>query len=209
MLVNKPAPDFNADACLPDNSFGAIKLSDYKDKKYVVLFFYPADFTFVCASELPGFEKLYGEFKARNVEILGCSTDTQFCHRAWKVLPPTDGGIGQISYPILADPGGKLAKAYGVLLEDVHLCVRGVFLIDKAGIVQAAHFNNLPLGRNLEEVLRLVDALQFHEKSIADGNPQVCPASWKLGKKGMAPTAQGVIDFAKEEGGLAQHVGEK
>lgn len=204
-LINKPAPDFTADVCMGDNSYGQVKLSDFKDKKYVVLFFYPANFTFVCASELPGFQKLYKEFQSRNVEVLGCSTDTKFAHRAWKLHPAEDGGIGEISYPIIGDHTKKISRDYGVLMEDIGLCSRGVFLIDKAGVVQAAHFNNLALGRCLEEVLRLVDALQFHEKSVADGNPQVCPASWKKGKAGMDASHAGVNKFGKE-GGLGKYV---
>lgn len=204
MLIGKAAPDFECNACMGDNSFKTVKLSDYKGK-YVLLFFYPADFTFVCASEVPGFNKLLPEFEKRNVQILGCSTDTHHSHKGWKMLDPAKGGIGDVSYPLLADITKEIARAYDVLLDD-GLCARGVFLINKEGKVLAEHKNADPLGRNLDEPLRLVDALQFHEKSVADGNTQVCPASWKLGKKGMTPTLEGVAQFGKEDGGLTKYV---
>jgi len=190
MLIDRPAPDFDAPACMPDNSFKNIRLSDYKGK-HVILFFYPADFTFVCASEVPGFGKLLKEFEARNTVILGCSTDTEHAHKGWKILPKESGGIGEIPYPMVSDKTKEIAMAYDVLQAD-GLCCRGLFLIDKEGVVKAEHKNCDPLGRNLDEALRLVDALQFHEKSKAEGNTQVCPASWKLGKKGLKPTMEAV-----------------
>jgi len=203
MLIDEHAPDFCVQACMPDNSFKQVKLSDYRGK-YVVLFFYPADFTFVCASEVPGFQKLLKEFENRNVVILGCSTDTHHAHKAWKLLPEDKGGIGSLDYPLLADVTKEVAQAYDVLQKD-GLCARGVFLIDKEGVVKSEHKQCDPLGRNLDETLRLVDALQFHEKSVAEGNKQVCPASWKLGNKGMTPTLEGVAAFNKD-GGLASYV---
>jgi len=204
MLVEEVAPDFNCLATMPDNSFQNVKLSDYRGK-YVVLFFYPSDFTFVCASEVPGFQKLLPEFQKRGAVVLGCSTDSEHVHKAWKTVPLDNGGIGQIDYPLIADVTKEVAIAYDVL-EKKGVCARGVFIINKEGVVKAEHKNCDPLGRNLDEPLRLLDALQFHEKSIADGNKQVCPASWKLGKKGMTPTIAGVAEYGKTEGGLTQNV---
>eukprot|EP00397_Hematodinium_sp_SG-2012_P064882 GEMP01092767.1.p1 GENE.GEMP01092767.1~~GEMP01092767.1.p1 ORF type:complete len:218 (+),score=41.50 GEMP01092767.1:45-656(+) len=203
MLIGQHAPDFAAQACMGDNSFAEVKLSAFKGK-HVVLFFWPADFTFVCASEVPGFEKLIKEFESRNCQVLGVSTDTHHVHKAWKIMPRELGGIGEISYPLIGDATKEIAKNYDVLLPN-GLCARGVFLIDADGVVQAEHRNNLPLGRNLSEILRLLDAHQFHVKSVADGKPQVCPASWKLGKKGMTPTAEGLVEFSTN-GGLDQYV---
>lgn len=203
MLIDQKAPDFKSTGCMPDNSFAEVKLSDYKGK-YVILFFYPADFTFVCASEVPGFEKLRKEFESRNCAILGCSTDTHHSHKGWKILDRSLGGIGDVGYPLIADITKEIAAAYDVLQPD-GLCARGLFLIDKEGFVRAEHKNCDPLGRNLDEPLRLLDALQFHEKSKAEGKTQVCPASWKLGKKGITPTMEGVGAFNKE-GGVSNYV---
>jgi len=204
MLIEEIAPDFSAIACMPDNSFKTIKLSDYRGK-YVILFFYPADFTFVCASEVPGFQKLLPEFEKRGAVVLGCSTDTEHVHKAWKSVPKENGGIGAVGYPLIADTTKEVSIAYDILLKN-GLCARGVYLIDREGVVKAEHRNCDPLGRNLDEPLRLLDALQFHEKSIAEGNKQVCPASWKLGKKGMTPSIEGVASFGGDDGGLAKYV---
>jgi len=204
MLIDEQAPDFTATACMPDSSFQTIKLSQFRGQ-YVILFFYPADFTFVCASEVPGFSKMLDEFKGRNCVVLGCSTDTEHAHKAWKLLPKEMGGIGEVNYPLLADTTKEIAAAYDTLQKD-GLCARGLFLIDKEGVVKAEHRNCDPLGRNLDEPLRLLDALQFHEKSKADGNTQVCPASWKLGKKGLKNTLEGVAAF-NAEGGVNNYIG--
>jgi peroxiredoxin (alkyl hydroperoxide reductase subunit C) len=203
MLIDEVAPEFTATACMPDNSFAEVSLKSFRGK-YVILFFYPADFTFVCASEVPGFSKLIKEFEGRNCVVLGCSTDTHHCHKGWKLLPKEQGGIGEVAYPLVADATKEIASAYDVLQKD-GLCARGLFLIDKEGVVKAEHRNCDPLGRNLDEPLRLLDALQFHEESIADGNKRVCPASWKLGKRGLKPTLEGVGEFNKE-GGVSQYV---
>lgn len=203
MLIDKKAPAFEVTACMPDNSFATVKLSDYAGQ-YVILFFYPADFTFVCASEVPGFEKLRGEFEKRGCALLGCSTDTQHSHKGWKLLDKAQGGVGEVGYPLLGDITKGIATAYDVLQED-GLCARGLFLIDKEGYVRAEHKNCDPLGRNLDEPLRLLDALQFHEKSKAAGNVQVCPASWKLGKKGLTPTMEGVGQF-NQQGGVDNYI---
>lgn len=203
MLIDSKAPEFKAVACMPDNSFKEVSLSDYKGK-YVILFFYPADFTFVCASEVPGFDKLLPEFQKRDAVVLGCSCDTEHAHKGWKILPKELGGIGPINYPLIADGTKEIAAAYDVLLP-AGVCARGVFLIDKEGFVRSEHKNCDPLGRNLDETLRLVDALIFHEKSKAEGRTQVCPASWKLGKKGLTPTLEKVGEF-NTEGGVNNYI---
>jgi len=203
MLIGEMAPDFTATACMGDNTFKDVKISDYRGK-YVILFFYPADFTFVCATEIPGFNKLLPEFTKRNCQILGCSTDTEHTHKAWKTADPAVGGVGPCDYPLIADKTKEISIAYDVLQKS-GLAARGVFLIDKNGIIQAEHRNCDPLGRNVDEPLRLLDALQFFEKSVAEGQVKVCPVNWKLGKKGMTPTTDGVAAYNKD-GGLAQNV---
>jgi peroxiredoxin (alkyl hydroperoxide reductase subunit C) len=189
VLVGKPAPDFTATAVMGDNSInGSFKLSDYKGKKYVVLFFYPLDFTFVCPTELIAFDHRLKDFHDRNCEVVGVSIDSQFCHLAWKNTPPEKGGIGKVGYPLVADLTHAIAKDY-----DVHngaVAFRGTFLIDKNGVVQHQVVNNLPLGRNIDEAIRMVDALQFHET-----HGEVCPAGWNKGKKGMTASADGVAAF--------------
>uniref|UniRef100_A0A7S0AR59 Thioredoxin domain-containing protein n=1 Tax=Pyrodinium bahamense TaxID=73915 RepID=A0A7S0AR59_9DINO len=198
-LVQKPAPGFKVAACMPDESFQDIDLASYKGKKYVVLYTYPADFTFVCASETVMFSKLQKEFDARNVQVLGCSIDTEHVHKAWKATPKEQGGIGPMTHPLLADVKKEIATAYGCLLDN-GLALRGVFIIDKEGIVRAEMKNDLPLGRNVEEVLRIIDALKFHEESVATGKVMVCPAQWRKGKRAMEPTTEGVAKYFKEGG---------
>ena len=188
-LVGTPAPDFKTQATMPDGSFQEISLSDYKDKNYVVLFFYPLDFTFVCPTEIIAFSEKVEEFKRRGVEVLSCSVDSQFTHLAWKNTARTEGGLGRIGYPMLADLSKTIATDYGVLL-DAGIALRGLFLIDKAGIVQHAVVNNLPLGRNVDEALRMVDALQFFEN-----NGEVCPANWNQGDQGIKPNPQASKEF--------------
>jgi peroxiredoxin (alkyl hydroperoxide reductase subunit C) len=187
-LVTREAPSFNAQAVMPDNSIKEISLSDYKGK-YVVLFFYPLDFTFVCPSELIAFNKCLKEFHDRNCEVIGVSVDSEFTHHAWKNTPPAKGGIGNVQYPIVADITKQIARDYGVLFEE-SVALRGLFLIDKEGLIRHAVINDLPLGRNTEETLRMVDALQFFEK-----HGEVCPANWKEGEEGMKPTAEGVAEY--------------
>ena len=187
--VTKPAPDFTADAVMGDNSFNEnFKLSDYRGK-YVVLFFYPLDFTFVCPSEIIAFDKSLEKFQAKNCEVIGVSIDSQFTHWAWKNTPVNDGGIGNIQYPLVADLDKKISRQYGVLLPE-GIALRGTFLIDKEGIIRHATVNDLPLGRNILETLRMVDSLQFHEN-----HGDVCPANWKEGEDAMSPTAEGVADY--------------
>lgn len=192
-LVTKEAPDFTAQAVLPDNSFSEIKLSSFKGK-YVALFFYPLDFTFVCPSEIIAFDKALSEFKERNAEIIGVSIDSHFTHLAWKNTPRDKGGIGDVQFPLVADITKDIARSYGVLFNDA-LALRGFFLIDKEGIVRHALVNDLPLGRNVDEAIRILDALQFTEK-----HGEVCPANWKQGEEAMKPTAEGVSDYLSKHG---------
>ena len=188
-LVTKQAPDFTATAVMPDNSMKPdFKLSDYRGK-YVILFFYPLDFTFVCPSEILAFDKALPAFKAKNCEIIGVSIDSQFSHWAWKNTPVEQGGIGNIQFPLFADLDKSISRQYGMLL-DAGIALRGTFLIDREGVIRHAVVNDLPLGRNTDEALRMVDALQFHEK-FGD----VCPANWEEGKEAMKPSAAGVADY--------------
>jgi peroxiredoxin (alkyl hydroperoxide reductase subunit C) len=187
-LVTKPAPDFTATAVMPDNSFEELTLSSYRGK-YVVLFFYPLDFTFVCPSEIIAFDKALGKFKKKNTEVIGVSVDSQFTHLAWKETPRAQGGIGPINFPLVADLSKNIARSYDVLLGDA-IALRGLFLIDKQGTVRHALVNDLPLGRNVDEALRMVDALQFTEV-----HGEVCPANWREGQEAMKPTAAGVAEY--------------
>ena len=187
-LVAKPAPEFTAQAVMPDGSFKEIKLSDYKGK-YVILFFYPLDFTFVCPTEIIAFSEKMDEFKKRNTEVLGISIDSHFSHLAWRNTDRKQGGLGDIQYPLVADVNKKITYDYGVMHE-AGIAFRGLFLIDTNGIVQHQLINNLPLGRNIDEALRMVDALQFHEK-----NGEVCPANWSEGSDGMKADPTGSKEY--------------
>ena len=191
-LVTKEAPEFAAQAVMPDNSFTELKLSSYRGK-YVVLFFYPLDFTFVCPSEIIAFDAALAKFEKKNAQVIGVSVDSHFTHLAWKGTPRNQGGIGPIKYPLVADLTKQIARDYGVLL-DGGIALRGLFLIDKAGVVRHALINDLPLGRSVDEALRVLDALQFHEQ-----NGDVCPANWHAGEEAMKPTAAGVATY------LAKH----
>ena len=177
---------------MEDGSFKEIALSDYKGKQ-VLLYFYPLDFTFVCPSEILAFNKAVGEFKERGVQLLGCSIDSHFSHFAWRNTPVEQGGIGEIDYPLIADVSKNIARDYGVLFNE-EVALRGLFLIDGEGTVRHSTINDLPLGRNVEEALRVIDALQFHEE-----HGEVCPANWKKGEEAMKPTAEGVASY------LAKH----
>ena len=188
-LVTKQAPDFTATAVMPDNTMKVdFKLSEHKGK-YVILFFYPLDFTFVCPSEILAFDKALSTFKSKNCEIIGVSIDSQFSHWAWKNTPVNQGGIGNVQYPLVADLDKNISRQYGILL-DAGIALRGTFLIDKEGIVRHAVVNDLPLGRNINEALRMLDALQFYES-----HGDVCPANWTEGQDAMTPTAAGVADY--------------
>jgi peroxiredoxin (alkyl hydroperoxide reductase subunit C) len=191
VLVGKAAPDFTAPTVYGNNEIKDLKLSDLKGK-YVVLFFYPLDFTFVCPSELIAFDHRLAEFKKRNVEVIGCSIDSMFTHLAWKNTPIEKGGIGQVGYPLVADMNHTICKAYDVESAG-GVAFRGSFLIDKAGVVQHQVVNNLPLGRDIDEMLRMVDALQFTEE-----HGEVCPAGWKKGKAGMGASPDGVAKYLAE-----------
>jgi len=193
VLVTQPAPDFTATAVMGDNSFKEdFKLSDYRGK-YVVLFFYPLDFTFVCPSEIIAFDHRLKEFEDRDVQVIGVSVDSHFTHLAWKNTPVNQGGIGQVRYPLVADITKQISADYDVLFDGA-VALRGSFLIDKEGVVRHQVVNDLPLGRNIDEMLRMVDALQFHEK-----HGEVCPAGWEKGKKAMDATPEGVAKFLAEE----------
>lgn len=193
-LVTKPAPDFKATAVMPNNTFNEeFTLSQFKGK-YVVLYFYPLDFTFVCPTEIIAFDKKLDEFKKRNCEVIGVSVDSHFSHWAWKNVPVDKGGIGPIKYPLVADISKNISRGYGVLFGDA-IALRGLFLIDKDGFVRHAVINDLPLGRNVDEVLRMVDALQHFEK-----HGEVCPANWKHGDEAMKPNSDGVADYLAKYG---------
>ncbi len=187
-LVTKEAPDFTAQAVMADNSMQDLSLSSYRGK-HVILFFYPLDFTFVCPSEILAFNKALKEFEKRNCAIIGVSVDSQFTHFAWKNTPVDNGGIGDIQFPLVADLNKSISQNYGVLLSD-GVALRGLFLIDKEGIVRHETINDLPLGRNVNEAIRVLDALQFVEE-----HGEVCPANWKPGDEAMKPTAAGVAEY--------------
>lgn len=191
-LVGKPAPDFKASAVMGDNTINdGFTLSGLKGK-YVALFFYPLDFTFVCPTELIAFNHRLSEFQARNCEVVGVSVDSKFTHLAWKNTPEEKGGVGQLGYTMVSDLTKDIAKAYGVCL-DAGIALRGTFLIDKNGVVQHQLVNNLPLGRNVDETLRTLDALVQVET-----HGEVCPAGWTKGKTAMKPNTAGVANYLKE-----------
>ena len=196
VLVGKPAPDFTAQAVMGNNEIKSITFSEVTKGKYAVVFFYPLDFTFVCPSELIAFDHRLEEFKKRNVEVLGVSIDSQYTHLAWKNTPVEKGGIGQVGYTMVADIKHEICKAYDVEAGG-GVAFRATFLIDKKGVVQHQYVNNLPLGRNVDETLRLVDALQFTEE-----HGEVCPAGWIKGKAGMKASTEGVAKY------LASHAKE-
>jgi len=188
--VQNEAPDFKAQAVLADGSVKEIKLSDYRGK-YVVLFFYPLDFTFVCPTEILALSDRIEEFKARETEVIGVSVDSHFSHLAWRGTPRKKGGIGEVNYPLVSDLDKSICKDYGVLIEKPGIALRGLFLIDKAGKIRHITINDLPLGRNVDEVLRMVDAVQFNEK-----HGEVCPANWNKGDDGMKADQKGLESYA-------------
>lgn len=189
VLVGKKAPDFTATAVLGNNEIKDITLSSFTKGKYAVVFFYPLDFTFVCPSELIAFDHRLEEFKKRNVEVIGVSIDSQFTHLAWKNTPVNAGGIGQVGYAMVADIKHEICRAYDVESEG-GVAYRGSFLIDRDGVVRHQVVNDLPLGRDIDEMLRVVDALQFTEE-----HGEVCPAGWNKGKAGMKADPAGVADY--------------
>jgi peroxiredoxin (alkyl hydroperoxide reductase subunit C) len=189
LRVGQKAPDFTATAVV-DQEFKEISLSQYRGK-YVVLFFYPLDFTFVCPTEITAFSDRYAEFTSRNTEVLGVSVDSQFSHLAWIQTDRKQGGLGDIAYPLVADLKKEIARAYNVLDEEEGVALRGLFLIDPEGNVQHATINNLPVGRNVEETLRILQAFQ-HVQSNPD---EVCPANWTPGERTMNPDPVKSKDF--------------
>lgn len=194
VLVGQQAPDFTAAAVLGN---GAIKedynFHDATKGKYAVVFFYPLDFTFVCPSELIAFNHRLEEFKKRNTEVIGISIDSHFTHAAWKNTPVEKGGIGQVAYTLVADIKHEICQSYGVEAPG-GVAYRGSFLIDKSGVVRHMVVNDLPLGRNIDDMIRMVDALQFTEE-----HGEVCPAGWNKGDAGMKASTEGVADY------LAKH----
>jgi len=194
VLVTRQAPDFTSSAVLGNGEI----VDNFNFKKHIegkaaVLFFYPLDFTFVCPSELIAFDHRYEEFKKRGVEVVGVSIDSQFTHNAWRNTPTENGGIGAVKYALAADVKHEIAQAYGIEHPEAGVALRASFLIDKNGVVRHQVVNDLPLGRNIDEMLRMVDALQFHEE-----HGEVCPAQWEKGKEGMKDNPEGVAKYLKQ-----------
>jgi peroxiredoxin (alkyl hydroperoxide reductase subunit C) len=194
VLVGRKAPDFTASAVLGNGDIvDNFTLSEAIQGKYAVVFFYPLDFTFVCPSELIAFDHRIEEFKKRNVEVIGVSVDSHFTHNAWRNTPVEKGGIGPVKYTLVADLSHAICRAYDVEVPAGTVAFRGSFLIDKAGVVRHQVVNDLPLGRNVDEMLRMVDALQFTEE-----HGEVCPAGWNKGAKGMKANPEGVAQYLAE-----------
>ncbi len=193
VLTAKKAPEFKTTAVMPDLSFQEIALSDFFGKKYVLLFFYPLDFTFVCPTEIIAFSEAVAKFEKLGVQVLSCSVDSAYTHLAWRMTPRKEGGLGEIQYPMLSDLDKSIAKSYGVLLDGT-VAMRGLFLIDQAGVVQHQVVNNLSLGRCVDEALRVVQALQFVEK-----HGEVCPANWHEGDQGMKADPVGAKEFFEKQ----------
>ena len=187
-LVGKQAPHFSAKAVVKDQ-FIDLDLSSFQGK-YVVLFFYPLDFTFVCPTELHAFQERLADFEKRNAQVIGCSVDSHFSHYAWLQVPKNKGGIQGVEYPIVADLNKCIAGDYDILVEDEGIAYRGLFLIDKGGIIRHQVVNDLPLGRSVDEALRMLDALIHFEK-----HGEVCPANWQTGKASFQPTTKGLEKF--------------
>ncbi|HPM24691.1 MAG TPA: peroxiredoxin [Phycisphaerae bacterium] len=191
--VGQPAPDFTAQAVV-NGQFEPISLSSYRGKN-VVLFFWPLDFTFVCPTEIVAFQEALPKFTERNTVVLGVSVDSQYTHLAWQNTPRATGGLGRVDFPMISDLTHEISENYGVLLENAGVALRGLFLIDKAGNVRHMLINDLPLGRSVDEALRMVDALTHFEK-----HGEVCPANWKPGAKSMKPDPQGAKAYFNEWG---------
>ncbi|MCM2972332.1 MULTISPECIES: peroxiredoxin [Larsenimonas] len=190
VLVGRQAPEFDAPAVLGDGSIvDSYKLSE-SDGKYRVVFFWPLDFTFVCPSEIIAHDNRLAKFKELGVEVIGVSIDSQFTHHAWRKTSRDAGGIGNVEFPMVADVKHEIAQAYGIEHPEEGVALRASFLIDKNGVVQHQVVNNLPLGRNVDEMIRMVQALQYHEN-----HGEVCPAGWEEGKEGMKDTAEGVAKY--------------
>lgn len=193
VLVGKQAPDFTAAAVMGDNTINEkFNLKEHLKGKMGMLFFYPLDFTFVCPSEIIAFDNRIHEFQNRGCEVIAVSVDSHFTHLAWKNTPVEKGGIGNVRFPMVADLTKQIARDYDVLTGD-SVAFRGTFLIDKNGVVRHQVINDLPLGRNVDEAIRMVDALSFHEE-----HGEVCPAGWNKGAKGMKADAKGVAEYLAE-----------
>ena len=194
--VGVPAPDFKAMAVV-ERQFKEITLSEYKGQ-YVVLFFWPLDFTFVCPTEIVAFSDKADAFKNRGTALLGVSVDSHFTHLAWQDVPREEGGLGDIAYPMISDQTHEISRKYGVLIEDKGVALRGLFLIDREGLVRHMLVNDLPLGRSVDEAIRMVDALQFFEN-----NGEVCPANWHKGEPTIKPDPAGSKEYFREVVGAA------
>jgi len=203
VLVGKKAPDFSTNAVVDGRIVENFSLKQFRDKKYVLLFFYPKDFTFVCPTELHAFQAKLAEFQKRNVEVIGASTDTAESHWGWLQLPKAQGGIQGVTYPLLADTNKTISSAYDVLNGEYDvdeegnltatselIAYRGIFLIDREGVVRHQLVNDLPLGRSVDEALRIIDALQYFEQ-----HGEVCPANWASGKEGLRADFEGVAAY--------------
>lgn len=194
VLVTRQAPDFTAAAVMGNGEIvDNFNLKKHLNGRPAVIFFWPMDFTFVCPSELIAFDHRYEEFKKRGVEVIGVSMDSEFVHNAWRNTAIDDGGIGPVQYPMIADIKHDIMRAYGVEFPEAGVALRGSFLVDKNGVVRHQVVNDLPLGRNVDEMLRMVDALQFHEE-----HGDVCPAQWEKGKEGMNASPDGVAKYLTE-----------
>jgi len=190
MLVTKQAPDFTATAVLADGQIVEdFKLSENFGEKGTVLFFYPLDFTFVCPSEIIAFSKRVADFKERGINVIGVSVDSQFSHFAWRETPVNEGGIGRVNMPLVADLTKDIAREYDVLLDEA-VALRGSFLIDADGTIRHAVINDLPLGRNIDEMIRMVDTMLFTNE-----HGEVCPAGWTKGDEGMDASTEGVAEY--------------
>jgi len=189
MLVGKKAPEFKAKAVLENQIVEDFSLSDYRGK-YVVFFFYPLDFTFVCPTELHAFQEQLAEFESRNTQVIGCSVDSCYSHFAWLNTPKHKGGIQGVTYPLVADLNKTIARDYGVLIHQEGIAYRGLFLLDRTGVVRHQVVNDLPLGRSVEEALRILDALIYFER-----HGEVCPANWQQGKKTFKPNQLSLEEY--------------
>ncbi|KAG2658903.1 2-Cys peroxiredoxin BAS1, chloroplastic [Panicum virgatum] len=189
-LVGNKAPDFEAEAVF-DQEFINVKLSDYIGKKYVILFFYPLDFTFVCPTEITAFSDRYEEFEKLNTEILGVSIDSVFSHLAWVQTDRKSGGLGDLKYPLISDVTKSISKSFGVLIPDQGIALRGLFIIDKEGVIQHSTINNLAIGRSVDETMRTLQALQY----VQENPDEVCPAGWKPGERSMKPDPKGSKEY--------------